>query len=397
MKYIILVGDGMGDDPCPQLDGRTPLAAAHTPNMDRLAREGSLGLAQTVPPHMAPGSDVANLSLMGYDPAKYHTGRSPIEAAAMGVDIKPDEVAFRCNLVTLDIKEPSVVMTDYAAGHITTAQAAEIIKDLEASLGGDGLHFYPGASYRHLLVWRDGPLKADTVPPHDRTGQRVDDILGRTGEMEELNRLIRRSWPILRENPTNLRLKEAGKLPANSIWLWGQGTKPRLETYQKRFGLSGVMVSAVDLLKGLGVLAGLEPIEVPGATGYLDTNYAGKVQAVFDGLKDKDFAFLHIEAPDETSHGGELKLKLRAIEDFDRNVVGPLLKGLSALGPHRVLLATDHYTPIECRTHTTQPVPFVIWDSRGKGPGAASFNEALALGTGPALPGHELIEKLIGK
>ena len=395
MKYIILVGDGMGDRPCPDLGGRTLLQAADTPHMDRLAQEGILGSAQTIPPNMDPGSDVANLSLMGYDPARYHTGRSPIEAAAMGVDLAPGEVAFRCNLVTLDIQENSVVMADYSAGHIKTPQAAELIKALDAALGSDGLRFHPGVSYRHLLVWRGGPLKAATVPPHDRTGQSVDDILGRTGETEKVNQLIRSSWPILRDHPVNIKLLEDKKPQANSIWLWGQGTKPRLDTYQKRFGLSGVVVSAVDLIKGLGILAGLDSVEVPGATGYLDTNYAGKVRAVIDGLKDKDFAFLHVEAPDEAGHGGDLATKLRAIEDFDRNVVGPLLNGLAELGPHRVLLATDHYTPLECRTHTTEPVPFVIWDSRAKVSGGQGFNEVAAQGRGRVMAGHELIEELI--
>jgi len=399
MKYLILVGDGMGDRPCPKLNGRTPLAVANTPNMDRLAQEGIIGLAQTIPPGMEPGSDVANLSLMGYDPARHHTGRAPLEAAAMGLTIKQDEIAFRCNLVTLAHGDDQVIMEDYSAGHIESDQAAELIGALNAALAKDGLRFYPGVSYRHILLWRHGPLKAATVPPHDRTGQGVQDILGQKGELELVNQLTRRSWPVLKEHPTNLARRQNKKPSANSIWLWGQGVKPDLPTLQRRFGLRGLVVSAVDLIKGIGTLAGLTPVEVAGATGYLDTNYAGKVQAVLDGLKDNDIAFLHVEAPDEASHGGSLDLKIKAIEDFDRKVVGELLQGMGALGRHRILLATDHFTPLEVRTHTTEPVPFALWDSGQKGPGGQGFNETaagLAAGQKVVL-GHTLIEKLIKK
>ena len=399
MKYLILVGDGMGDRPCPELNGRTPLAAANTPNMDRLAREGILGLAQTIPAGMEPGSDVANLSLMGYDPAGHHIGRGPLEAAAMGLAVKPDEIAFRCNLVFLAHGDGHVIMEDYCAGHIESDQAAELIAALNASLGQDGLRFYPGVSYRHILLWRHGPLKAATVPPHDRTGQGVHDILGQKGGMEEVNKLIRRSWPVLKEHPINLTRRQNKKPPANSIWLWGQGVRPELPTLPTRFGLRGLVVSAVDLIRGIGILAGLIPVEVAGATGYLDTNYAGKVRAVLDGLKDNDIAFLHVEAPDEASHEGSLELKIKAIEDFDQKVVGELLKGLGGLDRLRILLATDHFTPLEVRTHTTEPVPFAIWDSGQKVPGGQGFNEAAAgRAAGRTMVcGHNLIEMLIKK
>ncbi|MBU4564547.1 MAG: cofactor-independent phosphoglycerate mutase [Desulfarculus sp.] len=395
MKYLILVGDGMGDLPLAELDGRTPLQAASTPNMDRLAREGVLGLTQTVPPGKEPGSDTANMSLLGYDPAIFHTGRSPIEAAAMGVDLAPGEIAFRCNLVTLDHTGGQTVMAEYAAGHIDSPTAARLIESLDRKLGREGLRFYPGVSYRHLLVWKDGPLKAATVPPHDRSGQSVDDVLNGGGGLELVTELTRASWPLLKDHPANAERVAQGKPPANSIWLWGQGTKPSFTTYRDRFGLGGVAISAVDLIKGLGVLAGLDPVEVEGATGWLDTNYAGKVAAALKGLEQGDVAYVHVEAPDEASHGGDLKLKMQAIEDFDRLAVGPLIQGLAGVGPHRVLLATDHFTPISTRTHGTQAVPYVLWDSENPRQNKAGFNEADAAQGVSEPQAHVLVERLV--
>jgi 2,3-bisphosphoglycerate-independent phosphoglycerate mutase len=363
--------------------------------MDRLARTGRLGLSRTLPDGMSPGSDTANMSLMGYDPARFHTGRSPIEAAAMGVELGPGQIAFRCNLVTLD-RAAGVTMADYASGHIATPEAAEIIASLDAALGRPGLKFHPGVSYRHLLVWDDGPLQAGTVPPHDRTGQAVDDLLPSEGDLGRVADLVRASWPVLAGHPVNQARVAAGKNPANSIWLWGQGTRPSFPTYQERFGLSGFTVSAVDLVKGLGVLAGLTAVEVPGATGWLDTNYAGKVAAVLEGLKTRDLAFLHVEAPDEAGHSGKLDLKLQAIAEFDAQVVGPVLAGLEKLGPHRVLLATDHFTPLEVMTHTSEAVPFVLWDSRAAESGGAAYSEAAAAATGYRVErAHQLIELLL--
>ena len=395
MKYIILVGDGMGDEPMARYGGKTILQQAATPNMDRLAQGGSLGLTQTIPQGMEPGSDVANMSLMGYDPAKYHTGRSPIEAASMGVDLGPEDIAFRCNMVTLD-RTDGVTMADYSAGHLETAVGAELIKSLDENLGRDGLRFHPGVSYRHLLVWQNGPLGAATVPPHDRTGQRVDDVLATEGDLGLITRLTMASWPILDEHPANIQRAKDGKSPANSIWLWGQGTKPALPTYMERFGLTGWTISAVDLIKGLGVLAGLPPVDVPGATGWLDTNYAGKVDAAVEGLASGDVVFVHIEAPDEAGHSGKAELKLQAIEDFDANVVGPIMEKAAAFGPHRVLLMPDHYTPISTKTHGIQPVPFVIWDSENRLKGGAGFNEPAAKASGLFVDrAHELIERLV--
>lgn len=388
----------MGDRPCPELDGRTVLEAAQTPHMDRLAAEGELGLASTIPEGKEPGSDTANMSLMGFDPAVYHTGRSPIEAAAMGVDLGPGDIAFRCNLVTLAWPDGSTQMVDYSAGHVDSESAKQFVRAVDQALGREGLKFYPGVSYRHLLVWHDGPLAAFTVPPHDRTGQNVDDVLNQDDVSAAVNDLMRASWPVLADHPLNQLRRHEGKPEVNSIWLWGQGTKPSLVTYQERFGLSGFTVSAVDLIKGLGLLAGLEAVDVEGATGFLDTNYAGKVQAVLDGLKTSDIAFLHVEAPDEAGHSGKLELKMQAVQEFDERIVGPVLAGLAEMGPHRVLLATDHYTPLEVKTHTPEPVPYVIWDSQKKGPGGAGFNEkaALAAAGDQVLPAHELVELLVG-
>jgi len=398
MKYVILIGDGMGDYPLPDLGGKTPLEAAATPNMDALARQGELGLARTIPIGMEPGSDIANLAIMGYDPARYHTGRAPLEAAALGVKLAPEEVAFRCNLVTIRAEPGGLFMEDYAAGHITSEEAKELIQALEDALGQDGRHFYPGVSYRHLLVWSQGDAAWKTYPPHDHSGQEVGRLMQNEGPVAPLWGLIRASWPILQEHDLNRRRRAAGKRPANSIWLWGQGRPPALPTVQERFGLSGAVICAVDLIRGIGLYAGLTSITVPGATGYLDTNYEGKVEAALTALKEKDLAFIHVEAPDEAGHKGELQLKIQAIEDFDARVVGPLLRGLKQLGDHRVLLMCDHLTPIAVKTHTPEPVPFVLFDSRHAGETPRPYSEAAAQASGLLLEqGAELLSRLISR
>ena len=396
MKYVILIGDGMGDYPIPELGGKTPLEAAATPNMDELARQGELGLARTIPIGMEPGSDIANLAIMGYDPARYHTGRAPLEAAALGVKLAPKEVAFRCNLVTLRAEPGKIFLEDYAAGHITSEEAKELIQALEDALGQDGRHFYPGVSYRHLLVWSQGDAAWKTYPPHDHSGQEVGQFMQKEGPAAPLWGLIRASWPILQEHDLNRRRRAAGKLPANSIWLWGQGRSPALPTMQERFGLSGAVICAVDLIRGIGLYAGLTPIKVPGATGYLDTNYEGKVEAALTALQEKDLVFIHVEAPDEAGHKGELQLKIQAIEDFDARVVGPLLEGLKKQGDHRVLVMCDHLTPIVVKTHTPEPVPFVLYDSRHSGESPRPYSEAAAQESGVLLEqGAELLSRLL--
>jgi 2,3-bisphosphoglycerate-independent phosphoglycerate mutase len=382
MKYVILIGDGMGDYPIPELGDKTPLEAAATPHMDALARQGELGLARTIPIGMEPGSDIANLAIMGYDPARYHTGRAPLEAAALGVTLAPNEVAFRCNLVTLKAEPGGIYMEDYAAGHITSEEAKELIEALENALGQNGRHFYPGVSYRHLLVWNQGEAGWKTYPPHDLSGQEVSHLFQKEGPTAPLWGLIRASWPILQEHDLNRRRRSQGKLPATSIWLWGQGRPPALPTVQERFGLSGAVICAVDLIRGIGLYAGLIPIPVPGATGYLDTNYEGKVNAALEALKKDDIVFVHVEAPDEAGHQGEMRLKIQAIEDFDARVVGPLLAGLKNLGNHRVLVMCDHLTPIAEKTHTPEPVPYILYDSRHSADQSRPYSEAAAQASG---------------
>jgi 2,3-bisphosphoglycerate-independent phosphoglycerate mutase len=380
MKYVILVGDGMGDYPMAELGGQTPLEAAATPNMDELAQRGELGCARTIPPGLEPGSDIANLAIMGYDPARYHTGRAPLEAAALGVDLGPQEVAFRCNLVTLRHENDGLFMEDYSAGHISSEEAKELITALEAALGREGRRFYPGVSYRHLLVWTEGEAAWRTYPPHDWTGREVGHLM--TAAAAPLWDLVRASWPVLQDLEVNRRRRAAGKSPATSIWLWGQGRPPQLPTLPERFGLSGAVISAVDLIRGIGKYAGLNPILVPGATGFLDTNYAGKVAAALQALQEKDLVFVHVEAPDEAGHSGELPLKLQAIEDFDAKIVGPLLAGLKGLGEHRVLVLCDHFTPLSLRTHSSEPVPFILYDSRHPGNHNRAYTESAAQDAG---------------
>lgn len=363
MKYVILIGDGMADYDIDELGGKTPLEFAQTPNLDSLAGSGTYGLFATVPPGFSPGSDVANLSILGYDPRKYFTGRAPLEAASIGVKLGKTDVAFRCNLVTLAPKEGAAVMDDYSAGHITTQEAREIIESLDKALSNHGVRFYPGTSYRHLMVWENAPAgvkKIKTTPPHDISDKKIDEYLPR-GEGEELLRkLIELSRPVLGNHPVNVRREATGKKPATAIWLWGQGGKPQMPSLKERFGVEGSIISAVDLMKGIGIYAGLEVINVPGVTGYIDTNYRGKAEHALSALEKKDFVCVHVEAPDEAGHNGNLKDKLKAIEDFDREVVGRILKGIERFAEYRVLALTDHPTPVSLKTHTADPVPFAL-------------------------------------
>ena len=357
-KFIILVGDGMGDYPSDRLGGLTPLEAARTPNLDRLAPIGKLGIVHTIPEGMEPGSDVANMSLLGYDPAVYHTGRAPLEAASIGVRLQPDEVAFRCNLVCLERDGTGeAIMADYSAGHISTPEAREIVAALQAACGPD-LKLYAGVGFRQLLVWKGGKAELATIPPHDISGRPIAkyDLLR---DEPVLGAFSEKAARILENHPVNVRRKSEGKSPANAVWLWGQGKAPLMPGLD-RFGLRGAMVSAVDLLKGIGVYAGLEPVQVDGATGYIDTNYEGKVAAALAALERGNFVFLHLEAPDEVSHTGDLELKVQAIEYFDERIVGPVLEGIRKFPKVRLLVATDHFTPVALRTHSTDPVPFLL-------------------------------------
>ncbi|HZV83149.1 MAG TPA: cofactor-independent phosphoglycerate mutase [Geobacteraceae bacterium] len=361
MKYIVLLGDGMSDEKIAGLGNKTPLQAAHTPNMDYMARCGRIGLANTVPPGYPPGSDVANLSVFGYDPRSCYTGRSPLEAASMGIELGPDDVAFRINLINLEARAGTLLMKDYSAGHISTEEGFELVTALQKELGDDEFHFYPGISYRHLLVWRGGNEKVSATPPHDITGQSILDYLP-TGEgAQKLISLMNASQLVFHNHPQYRRRLEGGKIPANSIWLWGQGKAPRMQTYAEKFGLSGAVISAVDLVRGIGVYAGLDIIKVPGATGYIDTNYRGKAEAALKALETSDYVYLHVEAPDEASHSGNLEHKLRAIEDFDAQVVGPVLEGMRKYTEYRILCTPDHPTPLARMTHTSDPVPFIVY------------------------------------
>jgi len=400
-KYVVLCGDGMADYPLPELQGRTPLQAAKTPNLDQMAKRGILGLVRTVPPGMAPGSDVANLSIFGYDPTRYFTGRAPLEAAAMGIKLNPEDVAFRCNLVTLGARNGREVMDDFSAGHITTDEAREIIGTIGQALGNEEFNFFPGVSYRHLLVWRRGErgLGVITTPPHDISGKEIAEFLPRGKGREEILSLMEKAREVLPGFPVNQKRREAGKKPANSIWLWGQGKAPALLPVTERFGLRGSVISAVDLTKGIGSYAGLEIVNVPGATGYLDTNYGGKAEYALREISRKDLVYVHLEAPDEASHNGNLKDKIQAIEDFDQKIVGPILRGLEKIGDFRVLALPDHPTPLVLKTHSSEPVPFVIFSSEESGNARREdrfFDETCARETGVLVEkGHDLMEKFI--
>jgi 2,3-bisphosphoglycerate-independent phosphoglycerate mutase len=360
-KFVILIPDGAADSPITELGNRTPLQAARTPWMDRMAEAGTIGLARTVPDGMEAGSDVANLSIMGYSPAEIYTGRAPLEAASMGVDLNQHDLAFRLNLVKLD--QNYTVMADHSADHISTAEAHVLVDALKPVLEPLGFALYPGVSYRHLLVWHNGPDGCITHAPHDFLGEPIGSRLPKGAGSDKMIRVILQSWKALESHPVNEDRLRRGQGPANSVWPWGQGKPPSMKTLTERFHITGSVVSAVDLLNGIGRYAGLEPIEVPGATGYLDTNYEGKVRAALSALKKGDFVFVHVEAPDETSHAGKVDLKIKAIEDFDQKVVGQILKGLGQFNHWRILLMPDHHTPLATRKHSSDPVPFILLDS----------------------------------
>ena len=383
MKYILLIGDGMGDVPVPSLDGRTPLEAAATPAMDRLARQSEMLLVRTVPEGYPPGSDVANLSLMGYEPERCYTGRAPLEAASLGVKLGPEETAFRCNLVHVDRPgDGRLIMVDYSSGHITTAESRQLIEALQAGCGNDRLRLYPGVSYRHLLVYRgDVPAGFAAVPPHDHSDQDVAGFFQAYRQIEDFPPLLEKAERILAGHPVNLERQRQGKRTANFIWLWGEGKRPGMATLEARFGIRGGLISAVDLLKGLGVLGGLTVVEVPGVTGYLDTNYEGKAQAALDVLAADDFVLVHVEAPDETGHQGLAGEKVRAVADFDRRIVAPIVEEMERRGePFRLAVTMDHYTPIHRRTHEDWPVPVFLYDSRGiAAPSGRTYTEANVL------------------
>ena len=399
MKYVVLLGDGMADYPTSMLGGKTPLQCAFTPFLDQIAAEGTLGLVDTIPAGFTPGSDVANLSVLGYDPAQIYTGRGPLEAASMGIPLGPNDIAYRCNLVTIGQKDtPDAFMEDFTAGHISTKEARDIILFINKQIGSSQFQFFPGVSYRHLFVCRYAASSPVTTPPHDITGKAIAPYLPHGESAEEINSFMQKASEILRSHPINIQRQSLGKKQANSIWLWGQGKKPQVVPLTQKYNLKGGMISAVDLLKGIGIIAGLKVISVEGATGYIDTNYAGKARTALDALKFMDFIFVHLEAPDEMGHEGNAAGKIQAIELFDEKIVGPILNNVGSLGDYRILVLSDHPTPLDLKTHVGDPSPFAVLSSRNDENKAAGlpFNEIAARESSILIsPGHLLMEKFI--
>ncbi len=399
MKYAVILGDGMAGEPLEALGGMTTLEFARTPAMNRLAGMGQLGMVQTVPASMSPGSDVANLAVLGYDPATSYSGRSPLEALSVGVAMKNTDVVFRCNLVTLSEEElyEEKTILDHSSGEISSADADILMDAIREAFNSDVFQFYSGTSYRHITIWNQGRV-LDLIPPHDHLGEKIGQYL----PAEPLFRaMMEKSFAILNNHPLNLERAAAGKNKANSLWFWGAGTKPSLENFEEKTGLKGAMISAVDLLKGIALGSGMQVYEVAGATGSLDTNYEGKTQAAIDALlKDgRDFVYIHVEAPDEMGHQGNLDHKVKSIEYLDSRVVAPLTAALDASGePYRLLILPDHPTPIRCRTHTADPVPYLIYDSTRQRRAIARYNEREAAASGNFLAqGHKLLEAFIEK
>lgn len=390
MKYVIVIMDGAADEPLAELDGMTVLEKAHIPHADWISTNGTLGIVKTVPEGYNPGSDVAQMTLLGYDPKIYYTGRAPLEAAARGIKVTDSDWIFRCNLVTV----ADGLMEDYSAGHIETVEATKLINDLNEQLGTDKITFYPGVSYRHLMVCREGNFEAEAPPPHDIMDQPISKHLPRGKGGKELCKLMERAAEILSNHDVNRVRKDLGENPATNIWLWGQGHRPVLDSFSKRFGIKAAVITAVDLLRGLGRLTGMDVIEIEGATGYLNTNYEGKGQGAIKALSDHDLIIVHVEAPDEAGHGAMVEGKIEAIEQIDKHVTGPLLKWLKGQGEEwRIMVLPDHPTPIRTRTHSREPVPFAIAGTGISSAGQETYSEAKAVSTGMRInKGHELME-----
>ena len=397
MKYLVILGDGMAGRPMEALGGKTTLDYAKTPNMDALASAGEMGLVCNVPQGMSPGSDVANLSVMGYDPAQCYTGRSPLEALSLRIEMEPTDVIFRCNIVNVTEEEPYAekINTDHSSGEISTEEADQLMDAIREAFNSDTVQFYTGTSYRQIMVWKQGQV-VDLVPAHDHLGQTIGQYLP---ENEMLRSLQERSFDILNNHPVNLARAARGEKKANSLWFWGAGTKPGLDCFEEKRGKKGTMISAVDLLKGIAVGAGLDVAQVEGLTGSLHTNYEGKTQAALDALlkEGKDFAYIHVEAPDEMGHQGQLMDKVQAIEFIDSRVVGPAKAALDASGEdYRLLIVPDHATPVAIRTHNSDPVPYILYDSRRQAKRVTRYTEAEAAATGIYEPhGHRMMDKLL--
>lgn len=402
MKYVTFLCDGMADYPCEKLNGKTPLSQANKPNMDALCSAGKLGLVKTVDDALPPGSDVANLSVMGYDPMRYYTGRSPLEALSIGVSLSDADVTFRANLVTLsdDPVYENKTMLDYSSGEITTPEAHKLIDYLKEHIKVPGISFYGGTSYRHLMVWNGGSTDIKLTPPHDISDRVVTEYMPKGEGDSIILDIMKQSYELLKDHPVNKARISRGLNPANSLWIWGEGTKPQLSLFTEKYGISGTMISAVDLLKGIGTGAGMDIIEVEGATGTIETNFDGKASAAIDAFKNgTDFVYIHMEAPDECGHHGDLEGKIESLELIDKKVIGPVVSYLRSTGEDfRVLITPDHPTPIKLKTHVHDAVPFVIYDSRVDTNAGLLYNEENAKSTGLYVePGYKLMEMLLKK
>ena len=387
MKYLVMLCDGMADEPNEALGNSTPMEKANKPCMDSLAAKAEVGIVKTVAEGLKPGSDVANLSVLGYEPAVYYSGRSPLEAASIGIDLKDTDVTLRCNLVTLSDEEnyEKKTILDYCADDISSEEAKILIEYIQEKLGNDKFRFYPGVSYRHCLVWSNGnPHPGVLTPPHDITGKVITDYIPKGEAVDELYDLMKKSYDLLKDHPVNQARIARGKRPANSIWLWGDGTKPLLDNFSEKFGIKGSMISAVDLLKGIAICAGMNSVDVDGATGYLDTNFDGKCKAAIEEFKKgADLVYIHVEAPDECGHRGEIENKVKAIEMIDEHILAPVVEFLRGYDDFAVLVCPDHPTPLSIRTHTSTPVPYLIYDSKNEiNSGVKVFCEKEARETG---------------
>ena len=401
MKYVVVLYDGMADYPVPALGGKTPMMCAKKPLFDSLAKKGEVGLVKTVDDTLKPGSDVANMSVMGFDPLKYYTGRSPLEAVSIGVKLLDDDVTLRCNVVTLSDEEnyEDKTMVDYSAGDISTAEAAELIKTVQEVFGNEKYTYYSGVSYRHCLTVHKGTTDlGDMTPPHDISDRVVGPYLSKSENAKELIAMMKKSYDVLRSHPVNLKRIAEGKRPGNSIWLWGEGNKPILPSFESLYGLKGSVISAVDLLKGIGISAGMATPDVEGATGYIDTNFEGKAKAALKELEDgKDFVYIHIEAPDECGHRNEPENKVRAIELIDEKVLSILLEGLEKYDDYKIMILPDHPTPIVTKTHARDAVPYMIYHKNVPVDGVDTINEETAKATGNFIEkGSELMGKFVG-
>lgn len=400
MKYVIVLGDGMADEPIDSLNGKTPLAYAKTPAMDALSKQGEIGLVHTIPAGMKPGSDTANLSVLGYDPKIYYSGRSPLEALSIGVPMKDTDIALRCNIVTIsddDVPFEEKTIIDHSSSEITTEDCAVLLEAVKKELENDTYKFYLGTSYRHCLIWDKGEV-VDLVQPHDVLEQKIGPNLPKDPVLREM---MKKSYEILKDHPMNIDRKKRGLNPANCCWFWGAGTKPMVSDFEEKTHKKGIMISAVDLLKGIAVGAKMAVAKVPGANGGLDTNYTGKKDAAVKALTEDgfDFAYIHVEAPDEMGHQGSVERKVKAIENIDEFIVGPLVKELTEKKEDfRLLILPDHPTPIRVRTHTADAVPYLLYDSTKKETASWNYNEKEAAGSGnDVAKGHEIIEKLFSK